>query len=141
LAAFLAALLLYASLLWYLNRRFHQKLRAAFLRPPCSGPGFTAVSEILDDLNEDCAHFVFTAQHSGNNLFHDKPVTLIYGRVGSRSPGGIRGPVWTLRKAVYALVPPEQAEWMKSHSGIFTHAASGYRCSIFWVNLDAFLAG
>ncbi len=141
MAAFLAALLLYIAVLWYLNRRFQQKLGAAFLGRHCSGPGLTAVSEILDDLNEDCAHFVFTAERSGNILFRDKPVTLVYGRVGARSPGGIRGPVWTLRKAIYTLAPPEQSTWMKSQPDVFTHAVSGYRCSIFWVNLDAFLAG
>jgi len=141
LAAFSAALLLYASLLWFLNWRFHKKLDAAFLRRQCTGPGFADVSETLHDLNEDCAHFVFTAERCGNILFRGKHVTLVYGRVGSRSPGGIRGPGWTLRKAVFALVSHHESEWMRSNPDVFTHTVSGYRYSIFWVNLDTLLAG
>ena len=132
---------LYVSLLWSLDRRFRRKLGLAFSCHHCAGPSFAAISEILRDLNEDCGHFVFTAEQSGNVLFREKPVTLVYGHVGSRSQGGIRGPVWKLRKRAYALVPNAQLDWMKTIPGVFRQATSGYRYSIFWVNLDAFLAG
>jgi hypothetical protein len=95
----------------------------------------------LRDLNEDCGHFAFAAEQSGNVLFQEQPITLVYGHVGSRSPGGIRGPVWKLRKRAYALVPNTHLDWMKTFPSVFRHATSGYRYSIFWVNLDAFLDG
>jgi hypothetical protein len=140
-AAFVAAVGFYFGILWYLDRKFRRKLGLAFSRHHCGGPSFAAISETLSDLNEDCAHFVFMAEQSGNVFFRERPIALVYGHVGSRSPGGIRGPMWTLRKRVYALVPNDQSEWMKSHRGVFKHATSGYQFSVFWVNLDALLAG
>ena len=140
-AAFIAAVFLYLSILWNLEQRFRRKLGLAFSRDHCPGPTFAAISDTLRELNEDCAHFVFTAEQSGNVLFREKPITLVYGHVGSRFPGGIRGPVWKLRKRAYALVPNTQSDWMKTIPSVFRHATSGYRYSIFWVNLDALLAG
>jgi hypothetical protein len=140
-AAFFAALLLYLFILWFLDRRFRRKLAQAFSRHHCAGPSFASISEALRDLNEDCAHFVFTAEQSANVLFRERRIALVYGHVGIRSPGGIRGPVWTLRKRVYAFVPNDEVEWMKANRGVFKLATSGYRFSIFWVDLNAFLAG
>jgi hypothetical protein len=124
-----------------LDRRFRRKLGLAFSRHHCAGPSFATISEVLRDLNEDCAHFVFAAEQSGNVLFREKQITLVYGHVGSRSPGGIRGPVWKLGKRAYALVPNTEFEWTQTMPSVFRLATSGYRYSIFWVNLDAFLAG
>jgi hypothetical protein len=139
--AFFAGLLFYFCTLWFLDRRFRRKLALAFSRHHCAGPSFATISEALRDLNEDCAHFVFTAEQSGNVLFREREIALIYGQVGIRFSGGIRGPAWALRKRVYALVPNDQLEWMKAQRGVFKYATSGYQVSIFWVNLDAFLAG
>ena len=135
----IVGLSLYGALVWILHRRFHKKLAAAFSRHGEEEPTFAAVKEKLDDLNEDSAHFVFTMDRRANIAFRGRSITLVYGRVGTRSPGGIRGPVWTLRKTIYVLVPRSESAWMESHSEVFQQAMSGYHVSIFWVNLEAML--
>jgi hypothetical protein len=138
-AAFVAAVFVYVSILWNLDRQFRRKLGLAFSCHRCAGPSFATISEELRELNEDCAHFIFTAEQSGNVLFREKPITLVYGHVGCRYPGGIRGPVWKLRKRAFALVPNTELEWVKTIPSVFRHATSGYRYSIFWVSLEAFV--
>ena len=80
-------------------------------------------------------------ERHANVLFRDKEITLIFGRVGTRSPGGIRGPVWTLAKKMYALAENSQTEWMRGNADVFEPAMSGYHYSVFWVNRDALIAG
>ena len=95
----------------------------------------------MEEINLDSAHFVFTMERYANVPFRRKEVILVFGRVGTRSPGGIRGPVWRLAKTAYALVPNSQAEWVTSNGDVFKPAMSGYSHSVFWVNLDAMKAG
>ena len=134
-----AGLLLYGSLLWFLNRRFLQKLDRVFGQHGFDQPTLTHVQRTLEELNLDSAHFVFTMERYANIPFRQKEVTLVFGRVGTRSPGGIRGPVWRLAKTVYALADNSQTEWMKSNANAFTLAMSGYSHSVFWVNLGAMM--
>jgi hypothetical protein len=138
-AAVIAGLSLYGAFVSILNWKFHRKLAAVFSRHLDEGPTSAEIGEALNDLNEDSAHFVFTMDRSANIPFREGFITLIYGRVGTRSPGGIRGPVWTLRKTVYAFVPNSHVPEIKRHADIFEPAMSGYRFSIFWVKLDALL--
>jgi hypothetical protein len=76
-----------------------------------------------------------------NILFRQHRITLVYGHIGARSPGGIRGPVWTLKKMVYALVDKNQIEWTKSNPDVFKHAMDSYSYSVFWVDLHGMLSG
>jgi hypothetical protein len=136
----IAVLALYAALLWFLNRRFLKRLDLVFSRHSSDEPDIADIKRALDELNLDSAHFVFTMDRHANILLRQKAITLVYGHVGTRSPGGLRGPVWTLSKTVYALVDNGGAEWMKNNSDIFRPALSGYDHSIFWVNLNALSA-
>jgi hypothetical protein len=140
LLAVTAGLMLYGALLWFLNRRFLKRLNLIFSQHRLDEPTLTDIKRTLDELNLDSAHFAFAVERHANILLRHKEVTLVYGRVGTRSPGGMRGPVWTLAKTVYALAENSQTEWMKSNSDIFRPAMSGYRYSIFWVNLDELIA-
>jgi hypothetical protein len=141
LVAVLAVFGLYGVVLWFLNQRFHRRLEAVFSQHRGGRPTFAEIGEVLDDLNLDSAHFVFAVERHANIRFREKDVTLVYGRVGTRSPGGIRGPVWTLRKAVYALADEGQTAWMKGCPEVFTGAMSGYRFAVFWVKLEEILKG
>lgn len=141
LLAVTAVLLLYGWLLWFLNGRFLKKLDLIFRRHSAAQPTFAQVQKTLEEINLDSAHFVFTMERYANILFREKEVTLVFGRVGKRSPGGIRGPVWRLAKTAYALAPNHQAEWMKRNADVFKPAAAGYGHTVFWVNLNAMKAG
>jgi len=141
LLAVAAVLLFYGWLLWFLNGRFLKKLDLVFCRHSLDQPAFGQVQKTLEEINLDSAHFVFTMERHANVLFREKEVTLLFGRVGIRSAGGVRGPVWRLAKTAYALVPNSQAEWMTSNGDVFKPAMSGYSHSVFWVNLEAMKAG
>ena len=141
LLAVAAVLLFYGWLLWFLNGRFLKKLDIIFRRHILDQPTFIQVQKTLEEINLDSAHFVFTMERHANIPFRQKVVTLVFGRVGIRSAGGIRGPVWRLAKTAYALAPNSQAEWMKRNADVFKTATSGYGHSVFWVNLDAMKAG
>jgi hypothetical protein len=132
-----AVLVFYGWLLWLLNRRFLKRLDGVFSRHGLDEPTLSEVERTLEEINLDSAHFVFTMERYANVLFREKDVTLVFGRVGIRSPGGIRGPVWRLAKTVYALAPNSQAEWMRSNGDVFKPAMSAYTHSVFWVNLGA----
>ena len=136
LVIFAAGILLYVGLLWSIKRRFLKKLDLVFSRHHDDAPDFAELSKRLDSLNLDSAHFVFTMDRHANILFRQNKITLIYGHTGARSPGGIRGPVWTLRKRVYALVDKNQTAWMNNNPDIFECAMAGYSYSVFWVSLD-----
>ena len=110
LLAVTAVLLFYGWLLWFLNGRFLKKLDLIFRRHSLDHPAFGQVQKTLEEINLDSAHFVFTMERHANVLFREKEVTLLFGRVGIRSAGGVRGPVWRLAKTAYALVPNSQAE-------------------------------
>jgi hypothetical protein len=137
LLAVTAVLLLYGWLLWFLNGRFLKKLDLVFSQHSADQPTFGQVQRTLEEINLDSAHFVFTMERYANILFRQKEVTLVFGRVGIRSAGGIRGPVWRLAKTAYALAPKSHAEWMKGHADVFKPALSGYGYSVYWVDLDA----
>jgi hypothetical protein len=134
-----AGLLLYGSLLWFLNGRFLKKLDRVFCQHSSDQPTLTHVQRTLEEINLDSAHFVFTMERYANIPFRQNEVTLVFGRVGTRSPGGIRGPVWRLAKTVYALANHSQKEWMKSNADVFKLAMSGHDYSVFWVNLGAMI--
>ena len=140
LAIFIAGILLYGVLLWSKKRRFLKKLDHIFSKHNNDTPDVTEISKRLEALNLDSAHFVFTMDRHANILFRQNKITLVYGRVGARSPGGIRGPAWTLSKRTYALADKTQMEWMKSNTDIFECATAGYSYSVFWVNLDKMLS-
>ena len=140
LVVFLSGLVLYGVLLWSLKRSFLKKLNRVFSRHRDDAPNFAEISKRLETLNLDSAHFVFTIERHANLLFRQNKITLVYGRVGSRSPGGIRGPVWTLRKRVYALVDRKQTEWMKRQPDAFQFAMAAYPDSVFWADLDRMLS-
>ena len=141
LIIFITGLLLYGVLIWSIRRRFLKKVDLVFSKHSDDAPDFTEISERLDAVNLDSAHFVFTMDRYANILFRQNKITLVYGHIGTRSPGGIRGPVWTLRKATYALADKNQIEWMKSNPDVFKHAMATYSYSVFWVDLDAMLSG
>jgi len=141
LLAVTAGFALYGWLLWLLNGRFLKKLDLVFCRHSLDQPTFGQVQRTLEQINLDSAHFVFTMERYANVPFRRKEVILVFGRVGTRSPGGIRGPVWRLAKTVYALADNRHTEWMKSHADVFKPAMSGHGHSVFWVNLDAMIAG
>jgi len=141
LVFFIAGLLLYGLLLWFFKRRFLKKLDLVFSKHSEDAPGSAEIAQRLEALNLDSAHFVFTMERHANVPFRQNRITLVYGRIGIRSPGGIRGPEWTLRKAVYALADKHQTEWLRGHPDAFTYATTDYSNSVFWVSLDAFLAG
>jgi hypothetical protein len=141
LVIFIAGILLYGALLWSIKRRFLKKLDRVFLKHSDDAPDFAEIRKRLDALNLDSAHFVFTMDRRANIVFRQNKITLVYGHIGSRSPGGIRGPVWTLRKMVYALADKNQMEWMTSNPDVFQCAMAGYSYSVFWVSLDRVLAG
>jgi len=134
-----AVLLLYGSLLWFLNRRFVKKLDRIFCQHSLDRPTLAHVQRTLEEINLDSAHFVFTMERYANIPFRQREVTLVFGRVGTRSPGGIRGPVWRLAKTVYALAHHSQTEWMMSNADVFRPAMSGNSYSVFWVNLAAMI--
>ena len=139
LVTFLAGILLYGGLLWSIRRRFLQKLDLVFSQSGDEAPDSAEINKRLDSLNLDSAHFVFTMDRHANLRFRQKRITLVYGHIGTRSPGGIRGPAWTLKKRVYALADQRQAEWMNRHPDVFERATTGYNDSVFWVNLDGML--
>jgi len=141
LVFFITGLLLYGVLLWSIKRRFLKKLDLVFSKHTYDAPDFTEISKRLEALNLDSAHFVFTMDRHANVLFRQNKVTLVYGRVGARSPGGIRGPVWTLRKRIFALADKNQTEWMNSNPDVFECAMASYGDSVFWVGLDRMLSG
>jgi hypothetical protein len=140
LIAVTSVLILYTALLWFLNRRFLKKLDRIFCRHSFDEPTLPQIEKTLEQLNLDSAHFVFTMERYANVPFREKEVTLVFGRVGTRSPGGIRGPVWKLAKRVYALADNNETEWMKSHADVFRPAMSGYGYSVFWVDLGPLMA-
>jgi len=141
LIIFVAGLLLYGVLLWSIHRRFLKKVDLIFARHDSDAPSSAEINKRLDALNQDSAHSVFCMDRHANISFRQQKLTLVYGRVGTRSPGGIRGPVWTLRKTVFALVDTNQMDCMKSTPNIFKCAINGYTDSVFWVSLDALLSG
>jgi hypothetical protein len=140
LLAVTAGLVLYGALLWFLNRRFLKNLDRIFCQRRLSQPALAEIQKTLEQLNLDSAHFVFAMDRYANIPFREKEIILIFGRVGTRSPGGIRGPVWRLAKTVYALSENSQAEWMKGNADVFKPAMSGYGHSVYWVNLTALKA-
>src|ERR1700740_3288019 len=81
-------LLLYVSLLWFLQRRFLKKVNLVFSHRSCDERTVTQIKRTLDDLNLDSAHCMFTMERITNIVFRRKEITLLYGRVASRSPGG-----------------------------------------------------
>ncbi len=140
LITFLTGILLYGVLLWSGQRRFLKKLDLVFSKHGVDEPNETTVREVLEELNLDSAHLMFTMDRHANIAFQESKITLLYGHIGTRSPGGIRGPVWTLKKAVYALVDKTETQWANHHPAVFKYALSGYSYSVFWVNLDALIA-
>jgi hypothetical protein len=141
LLAVTTVLAFYGSLLWYLNGRFLKKLDRIFCRQSLDQPTLGEVQRTLEEISLDSAHFIFTMERYANIPFRQKEVILVFGRVGTRSRGGIRGPLWRLAKTTYALAHNSQTEWMKSNADVFRPAMSGYDYSVFWVNLDALIAG
>src|ERR1700730_17980691 len=93
LVIFMAGILLYGLLLWSIKRRFLKKLDLVFSRHSYDAPDSAEINKRLDSLNLDSAHFVFTMDRHANIFFRQNKVTLVYGCTGSRSPGGLRGPV------------------------------------------------
>jgi hypothetical protein len=140
LSAVIAGLIVYALVLWLLHRRFRQQVEILFSQSVFDEAARAEINRTLDEVNLDSAHFVFTMERCAKLLFRQQEITIAYGFVGTRAPGGIRGPEWTLRKTVFTLANNRQAEWMGRHQDVFTLAMSAAGHSVFWVKVDALVA-